>query len=58
LKTIDDELVLVQPTSQYTNRKCTNTFGLRTDVQVEKRDGGGGNSEDIWAGSKSELMIK
>ncbi|HRG81743.1 MAG TPA: thiol-activated cytolysin family protein [Chitinophagaceae bacterium] len=63
LKTIDDELVLVQLTSQYTSRKCipkTNTFRITwTDVQVEKGDdGGGGNSEDIWARVKIRAYDK
>lgn len=63
LKTIDDELVLVQLTSQYTSRKCipkTSTFRITwTDVQVEKGDdGGGGNTEDIWARVKFRAYDK
>lgn len=63
LKTIDDELVLVQLTSQYTSQKCipkTNTFRITwTGVQVEKGDdGGGGKSEDIWARVKIRAYDK
>ncbi|HEV7782891.1 MAG TPA: thiol-activated cytolysin family protein [Chitinophagaceae bacterium] len=63
LKTIDDELVLMQLTSQYTSRKCipkTSKFRVTwTGVQVEKADdGGGGGTEDVIAKVKVRAYDK
>ncbi len=63
LKTIDDELVLMQLTSEYTSRKCipkTSTFRITwTGVQVEKADdGGGGGTEDVIAKIKVRAYDK
>lgn len=63
LKTIDDEPVLVQLTSEYTSRKCvpkTNKFRITwTGVRVEKADdGGGGGTEDIIASVKVRAYDK
>jgi thiol-activated cytolysin len=63
LKTIDDELVLVQLTSEYTSRKCipkTNMFRLTwMDVQVEKADDNySGNTEDVFAKIKVRAYDK
>jgi thiol-activated cytolysin len=61
LKTIDDELVLMQLTSEYTSRKCipkTSTFRITwTDVQVEKATDGGGK-EDVTAKVKVRAYDK
>jgi thiol-activated cytolysin len=61
LKTIDDELVLMQLTSEYTSRKCipkTSTFRITwTGVQVEKATDGGGK-EDVTAKVKVRAYDK
>lgn len=54
LKTIDDELILVQLTSEYTSQKCipkTNKFRITwMDVQVQKADDNySSESEDVIA---------
>lgn len=63
LKTIDDELVVVQLTSEYTSRKCipkTNLYRFTwMDVQVEKADDGlSGNTEDVIASLKVRAYDK
>jgi len=63
LKTIDDELILVQLTSEYTSQKCipkTNKFRITwTDVQVQKADDNySSESEDVIAKIKVRAYDK
>jgi thiol-activated cytolysin len=63
LKTLDDELVLVQLTSEYKTRKCipkTNKFKITwTDLRVATADDNySGESEDVWARVKVRAYDK